>query len=158
MDLPCHWDVENYADRGGCYPTRLKAEVDYNAAVLNNWAKATSSPGLLHRCRPFFLIMACTTDVILLDIAIVFQIWSPLTGNQGFAGGFEPIRNEEMFWMNNNLFHGLFRKRVIQSKTCVTISRPSGQNRPILPDRDFPRFGPATEKLSWPFGPFCDTL
>ena len=75
----------------------------------NNWAKATSSPGLLRPCRPFFLLMACTTDVILLDIAIVFQIWSPLTGNEGLAGRFEPIRNEEMFWMNNNLFHGLCR-------------------------------------------------
>ena len=79
----------------------------------NNWAKATSSPGLLRPCRPFFLLMACTTDVILLDIAIVFQIWSPLTGHEGLAGRFEPIRNEEMFWMNNNIFHGLFHKRVI---------------------------------------------
>ena len=53
----------------------------------NNWAKATSSPGLLRHCRPFFLVMACTTDVILLDVAIVFQIWSTLAGNEGLAGG-----------------------------------------------------------------------
>ena len=53
--------------------------------------------------------MACTTDVILPDIAIVFQIWSTLAGNEGLAGGFEPIRNEEMFWMNNNQSHGLCR-------------------------------------------------
>ena len=33
LDLPRHWDVKNYADRGGCYPTRLKAEVDNNAAI-----------------------------------------------------------------------------------------------------------------------------
>ena len=66
-------------------------------------------PELLRRCRPFFLIMASTTEVILPDIAIVFQIWSTLAGNEGLAGGFEPIRNEEMFWMNNNLSHGLCR-------------------------------------------------
>ena len=33
LDLPRHWDVKNYADRGGCYPTSLKAEVDNNAAI-----------------------------------------------------------------------------------------------------------------------------
>ena len=33
MDPPRQWDVKNYADRGGCYPTRLKAEVDNNAVI-----------------------------------------------------------------------------------------------------------------------------
>ena len=33
MDPSRHWNVKNYADRGGCYPTRLKAEVDNNAAI-----------------------------------------------------------------------------------------------------------------------------
>lgn len=33
MDPSRHWNVKNYADRGGCYPTRLKTEVDNNAVI-----------------------------------------------------------------------------------------------------------------------------
>ena len=44
----------------------------------------------------------CTIDVIFLDIANIFQIWSKLAGYQEFASGFEPIRNWELpkffFW------------------------------------------------------------
>ena len=42
-------------------------------------ANTPSFPGLLG-CRHFFLAIAFTIDVVLLDVANVFRIWSKLTG------------------------------------------------------------------------------
>ena len=35
-------------------------------------------------------------------IANVLQIWWTLAGNEDEAAGFKPIRNGEIFWMNDN--------------------------------------------------------
>ena len=41
---------------------------------------------------PFFLALACTVDVILSDMASIFQIWSTVAGNTVIlARGFEVI-------------------------------------------------------------------
>ena len=48
LDLRRHWDVNNYADRGGCYPTRLKAGVDNNVAI----PKQLSLSNLVSRASP----------------------------------------------------------------------------------------------------------
>ena len=41
---------------------------------------------------PFFLALACTVDVILSDMASIFQIWSTVAGNAVIlARGFEVI-------------------------------------------------------------------
>ena len=67
----------------------------------NNWANATLFPRA-SRLRNFFLAIACTADVILPEIARVSQMWSKLAGHEELSGGFEPITNGEIFWINNN--------------------------------------------------------
>ena len=49
------------------------------------------------RLPSLFLSTSCTIDVILMDIASVFQIWSPLADNEELVRGFELIRNGEIF-------------------------------------------------------------
>ena len=44
-----------------------------------------------------FLVIACDNDVLLPDIAKVFQIWSTLAVFEEIAGGFEQIGNGEYF-------------------------------------------------------------
>ena len=36
------------------------------------------------------------------QIANVFQIWWTLAGYEEVTAGFKPIRNGEIFWMNDN--------------------------------------------------------
>ena len=54
-----------------------------------------------------FLAIACTTDVILPDIAKVFHILSTQAGYEELAERFEPIRNGDIFWVINNLRYKL---------------------------------------------------
>ena len=59
----------------------------------NHIFRASRLPGL-------FLLLSCTIDVILSDIAHIFQIWSMLAGYEEFSGEFEPSRNEEESFLN----------------------------------------------------------
>ena len=54
------------------------------------------------RSPSLFLAISCTIDVILLDIANVFRILSPLDDYEELAGWFESIRNGEILWMHSN--------------------------------------------------------
>ena len=67
----------------------------------NNWAKNKLILRALSVPVIFSDSSSCTVDVIFLDIANIFQIWSMLAGYQEFAKGFELIRNWELpnlFW------------------------------------------------------------
>ena len=59
----------------------------------NNISRASRLPSL-------FLLLSCTIDVILSDIAHIFQIWSMLAGYEEFSGEFEPSRNKEVSFLN----------------------------------------------------------
>ena len=54
------------------------------------------------RSPSLFLAISCTIDVILLDIANVFRILSPLDDYEESVGWFESIRNGEILWMHSN--------------------------------------------------------
>ena len=52
-----------------------------------------------------FLVTSCIIDVILLDIANFFQIWSTLAGFEELARGFEPIiKRRNILTEKYNLF------------------------------------------------------
>ena len=44
-----------------------------------------------------FVVIACNNDVVLPNIAKVFQIWSTLAVFEEIAGGFEQVGNGEYF-------------------------------------------------------------
>ena len=56
-----------------------------------------------------------------MDIASVFQIWSPLAGNEELVRGFELIRNGEIFWLNNNKTYVPFN----QNDSSANFSQPA---------------------------------
>ena len=55
------------------------------------------------------LAVACAVDDILLDVSNFFQIWSTLADVEELPSGFKPIRNREIYWMDN----------IILSKLCL---------------------------------------
>ena len=69
----------------------------------NNWAQNKLIPRAFSVIPLFFLAIACTINVIFLDITNFFQILAMLAGYQEFALGFEPIRHWELpkkfFWI-----------------------------------------------------------
>ena len=67
----------------------------------------TSSPELLGGCPFFSHSFMMYYWLNFPYIANVFQIWSTVAGYEELAVGFEPIRNGDVCWMNNNEFYGL---------------------------------------------------
>ena len=45
------WDMKNYADRGGCYPPRLKTEVD-NTQIVGKTRKCRARENFLNSADP----------------------------------------------------------------------------------------------------------
>ena len=69
------------------------------------WNFLPFSPAIVSRVSrspSLFLAISCTIDVILLDIANVFRILSPLDDYEESVGWFESIRNGEILWMHSN--------------------------------------------------------
>ena len=120
--------MKNNGDRGGRYLPRPitpsqtlsyiymeKAGLIHNSPGSYSWNKwnvrhfcfhnqnnSTSFPGFLGwRC--FNLQLCCTFDVIGWLIVKFLQIWSSVGGYGELCVCFRPIRNGEIFWMNNNI-------------------------------------------------------
>ena len=60
-------------------------------------------------------------------IALIFQIWYAPIGYEELAGGLEPISNDEIFRMNNNLFSLPLYKNAfdLEVKSTYPASIPS---------------------------------
>ena len=57
------------------------------------------------------------------QIANVFQIWWTLAGYEDEAAGFKPIRNREIFWMNDNQENRALGSQFIRILRTATISK-----------------------------------
>ena len=74
-------------------------------AIFSCFSKTLETAELTKACLQSFQVYCVAIlhiEVILPDIADVLQIWSTLAGYEEIAEWFEPIRNGEIFWMNNN--------------------------------------------------------
>ena len=94
-------------------------------------SRKTALKKLRHRRNPvhrtfrlpsLFLTITCTIDVIVPDIVNVFYVWSTLAGYEELAGGFQPKRNREIFWMNNNNFWPV--AHLLLTVNAPTLFRP----------------------------------
>ena len=61
------------------------------------WANETSSQRL-HCCQPYFCQYPVLLTSLTLEITNVFHMW-PTLPSERLVRAFEPIRNEEIFWM-----------------------------------------------------------